>query len=72
MRALIIKLLRAISDRLPCRIISDNDQPYLERYYIATLFGVRLYLHRFVGSDPDRGLHDHLFGALSSQAILIL
>jgi hypothetical protein len=49
-----------LTNRLPCRIISDNDAPYLERYYLATLFGVRFYLHRFVGSDPsDRGLHDH-------------
>jgi hypothetical protein len=52
-------LLLAISGRLPCRIISDGDQPYLERYYLCTVFGVRFYLHRFVGSDPDRGLHDH-------------
>lgn len=47
------------SGRLPCRIISDGDKPYLERYYLFTLFGVRFYLHRFVASDPDRGLHDH-------------
>lgn len=44
---------------MPFREISDGDTPYLERYYISTLFGWRFYLHRFVGSDPDRGLHDH-------------
>lgn len=44
---------------LPCRIINDGDRPYLERYYLMTLFGHRFYIHRFVGSDPDRGLHDH-------------
>ncbi len=48
-----------LSSFLPFREISDGDTPYLERYYIATLFGWRFYLHRFVGSDPDRGLHDH-------------
>jgi hypothetical protein len=53
------KLLMAISGRLPCRIISDGDKPYLERYYLCTILGVRVYLHRFVASDPDRGLHDH-------------
>lgn len=53
------RLLYWIAGRLPCRIISDDGQPYLERYYLATLFGVRLYLHRFVGDDPNRGLHDH-------------
>jgi hypothetical protein len=53
------RLLYWIAGRLPCRIISDNGQPYLERYYLCTVLGVRFYLHRFVGSDPDRGLHDH-------------
>lgn len=53
------RLLHWIASFLPCRIISDNGQPYLERYYVVTLFGVRFYLHRFVGSDPARGLHDH-------------
>jgi hypothetical protein len=53
------KILYWLCARLPCRIISDGDRPYLERYYLFTLFGVRFYLHRFVASDPDRGLHDH-------------
>lgn len=53
------RLLYAISGRLPCRIITDNDSPYLERYYLCTVLGVTFYLHRFVASDPDRGLHDH-------------
>lgn len=52
-------LLYWIAGRLPCRIISDGDAPYLERYYLFTVLGWRFYLHRFVGSDPDRGLHDH-------------
>lgn len=53
------KLLFWLSGYLPARLINDGDRPYLERYYGFTLFGVRCYLHRFVGSDPDRGLHDH-------------
>lgn len=56
---MISRILFALSGRLPCRIISDNGQPYLERYYLFTLLGTRVYLHRFVGSDPDRGVHDH-------------
>lgn len=48
-----------LTAKLPCRIISDADVPYLERYYLCTVFGVRYYLHRFVGSDPARGFHDH-------------
>ena len=52
-------LLMWITSFLPARVISDNGHPYLERYYVCTLLGVRIYLHRFVGSDPDRGVHDH-------------
>lgn len=52
-------LLMWITSFLPARVISDNGHPYLERYYVGTLFGIRFYLHRFVGSDPDRGVHDH-------------
>lgn len=52
-------LLYRITGFLPCRIINDGETPYLERYYVGTLMGWRFYLHRFVGSDPDRGLHDH-------------
>lgn len=56
---MIAQLLYKLANRLPCRIISDKDVPYLERYYLFTALGVRFYLHRFVGSDPARGFHDH-------------
>lgn len=52
-------LLHRLTDHLPARIISDNNAPYMERYYVGTLFGTRFCLHQFVASDPDRGLHDH-------------
>jgi hypothetical protein len=53
-------LLTRLTDRLPCRIIDgEQGEPYLERYYVTGLFGWHAYLHRFVDSDPDRGLHDH-------------
>ena len=44
-----------------CRVISGSDrQPYLERYHLMRLpFDYRVYLHRFVASDPGRGLHNH-------------
>lgn len=44
-----------------CRIINGPDQqPYLERYHLLSLpFGYRIYLHRFVASDPGRSLHNH-------------
>ncbi len=53
------RFLHTVSGRLRCRLIRFGGQPYLERYYVATVFGMRVYLHRFVASDPDRGLHDH-------------
>lgn len=56
---MIRRALMAITARLPGRIITEGDAPYLERYYLGTAFGRRFYLHRFVGSDPDRGVHDH-------------
>jgi hypothetical protein len=54
------RLLFRISAHRPCRFIDgDGGEPYLERYYIFGAFGWNAYLHRFVDSDPDRGLHDH-------------
>ena len=53
------KLLFWLTSHLPCRIIAEEGSVYLERYYLFTLLGWRFYLHRFVASDPDRGLHDH-------------
>jgi hypothetical protein len=53
------RLLFRLASSRPLRVIKEDDRPYLERYYLGTLLGVRCYLHRFVGSDPDRGLHDH-------------
>lgn len=43
----------------PCRLIDIEGRPYLERYYLGSLFGVTAYLHRFVGYDSDREVHDH-------------
>lgn len=53
------KLMYFITGFLKCRIISIDDAPYLERYYAGTWFGKRYFIHRFMASDPDRGLHDH-------------
>jgi hypothetical protein len=55
MNALLLKL----SARLPCRVISLDSGPYLERYYVGQLFGATFYLHRFVSADTERHLHNH-------------
>ncbi len=54
------RLLMAWAARLPAREIrGDDGAPYLERYFVVRALGWTVYLHRFVASDPDRGLHDH-------------
>lgn len=58
-----IRFLLWLTARLPAREIKgDQGQPYLERYSLCGLFGWRCYIHRFLASDPDRGLHDHPWG----------
>lgn len=55
------KLLFKVTGLLRCRIIRGNmGEPYLERYHLFRLpGGGGAYIHRFLSSDPDRGLHDH-------------
>lgn len=57
---MIRKLLHRLTHDRPMREINGDDgRPYLERYFICRAFGWQVYLHHFVASDPDRGLHDH-------------
>jgi hypothetical protein len=68
---MIERLLEALTGRLPCRLIDgEGGEPYLERYYVGGLFGWHAYLHRFVDSDPDRGLHDHPWGRALSLVLV--
>jgi hypothetical protein len=54
------KFLMWLSSKLPAREIRGEDgQAYLERYFVCRVFGCDVFLHRFVASDPDRGLHNH-------------
>lgn len=64
------KMLYALAMRLPCRVIAEKDIPYLERYFVFEALGWRCYLHRFVGSDPDRGFHDHPWARAYSLILL--
>ena len=68
---MIQRLLEALTDRLPCRFIEgEGGEPYLERYYLLGVLGWHVYLHRFVDSDPDRGLHDHPWGRALSLVLV--
>lgn len=55
---MIRRLLLALTARLPVEEIEHQGEKFMERYYVATLGGWRLYIHRFVASDPDC-VHDH-------------
>lgn len=63
--SIIDALLFKLTGRLRCRLIKPADQPYLERYYVGTLFGRTYYLHRFVSADAERHMHNHPFDGLS-------
>jgi hypothetical protein len=56
---LVRRALYRVTSSRPLRVIDEDGRPYLERSFLWTGWGVTIYLHRFVGSDPDRGLHDH-------------
>jgi hypothetical protein len=60
-KPLLSRLLYRLTGNLRCRIINGNHgEPYLERYHLFRLpGGGGVYIHRFIDSDPDRGLHDH-------------
>lgn len=53
------RFLMWLTDRLPARLISDNGVDYMIRFYLFTVFGRRFYIHMFLASDPDRGIHNH-------------
>ena len=65
MKHLIRKLLYRFSSRLPCRIITRDGSPYLERYFLFQWFGLTAYLHRFVGADGDEEVHNHPWNSLA-------
>jgi len=56
------RFLESIASKRPVKHITDpEDEKYLERYFLfhIPLLNITCYLHHFVGSDPDRGLHSH-------------
>ena len=67
-KPLMSRLLYRFTAHLRCRIINGNHgEPYLERYHLFRLpGGGGVYIHRFIDSDPDRGLHDHPWNSAAS------
>jgi hypothetical protein len=65
-----LKLLHKLTDRLRVKDIRVQGRPYLERYYLGTLFGVEFFIHRFRSSDPENEVHDHPWGWAMSVILL--
>ena len=57
-------LFKAVANR-PMRVIEVGGKPYLERYFIGTWLGRKIWLHRFVSEDAERTVHNHPWTALS-------
>jgi hypothetical protein len=58
------RLLHAWAGRLPTRIVHHDGEPLFERSVVFNgrlpfVGEVTVYLHHYLVSDPDRGLHDH-------------
>lgn len=57
----------------PSKVIMAEDpawgpsgiSPLVDRFYVGQLFGRTIFLHHLLRSDPDRGVHDHPYDAMS-------
>lgn len=54
-----------IGQRPPDQVIRRVGRPYLERWWLRRGVTGAVYLHRWLGDDPDFGLHDHPADSLS-------
>lgn len=66
MSKLMDRLLFKITESMPCRVIADEEGPYLERYWVGERWGRTFYLHRFLASDPGDEMHNHPWAASCS------
>lgn len=54
-----LTVLHKIAWRRPIKQIFFEDRPYIERYFLYESNRHVYYLHRMLGPDPDRDLHNH-------------
>jgi hypothetical protein len=66
------RILFRVTGHLQCRLIrvereeGGEPAPYLERYKLLNLpWGDKIYIHRFMDSDPARGYHNHPWQSIS-------
>lgn len=55
-------LLSAWSGVLHYKRISESDVPLFDRFRVLQRPWISIYLHHYLRSDPDRGVHDHPWG----------
>lgn len=59
------RFLMWLTKNRPCKKITVNDKPYLERYYMGSVLGRQIWLHRFLSCDGESHHHDHPWDAVS-------
>lgn len=59
------KYLMSFTEKMPCKKINIQGDPYLERYYYKTVGDYDYWIHRFISGDPDRYFHNHPFDSWS-------
>lgn len=53
------KLLMWLTGFLPARAIDIDNKYYIERYHVCRIGKLTVMIHRYLGSDGDRHVHDH-------------
>ncbi len=56
-----LTLLHRLALRRPIKqiFVGSDTKPYIERFFLYERNGWTYYLHRMLGPDPDRDLHNH-------------
>ena len=57
------RILQGIMNRRPTKVYRVDGEPLFYRSYLFSFCGWVWYLHHYLRSDPDRGLHSHPFVA---------
>lgn len=56
------RLLLHLTRNRPVREIRLGQRRYMERHWIGRLGPITVYLHRYLGGDGERQVHDHPWG----------
>lgn len=56
------RLLLRLTRDLPVREIRISNRRYMERHWVGQIGPITCYLHRYLGGDGERNVHDHPWG----------